>query len=254
MKENILVLVRATPEKSRKHSHLVCVAGINDNNEWRRLYPVKFSYGDALIDFNKRDMIQATLANPDNDKRLESRKVIGHNNLNSQMDTDAVRERILPLVTSIEKLSAANASLGVIKPELLGVNIEVNSTDIYDNQTYFSIAGDYLSEKREKVKMPVKLSYHFKCKGEPECNGHNIVLIDWELNELTRNIIRKDKDPKIVEEKIRVKFFDNMKERDLYFYMGTHFRFKTWIIIGIFYPKQRTVIEEKTVQKTLFDV
>lgn len=71
MKENILVLVRATPEKSRKHGHLVCVAGINDNNEWRRLYPVKFSYGDKLIDFNKRDMIQATLANPDNDKRLE---------------------------------------------------------------------------------------------------------------------------------------------------------------------------------------
>ncbi|MDI9395715.1 MAG: hypothetical protein QM426_10040 [Euryarchaeota archaeon] len=39
-----------------------------------------------------------------------------------------------------------------------------------------------------------------------------------------------------------------MKERDLYFVMGTHFRFKTRMIIGIFYFKKK---DEK--QMELFD-
>ena len=76
------------------------------------------------------------------------------------------------------------------------------------------------------------------------------LIIDWELNELARNIMQKDKDPDVIKEKIKNKLFDYMKTRDLYFFMGTHFRFGTWIIIGIFYPPQ----PEKSVQKTLFDM
>lgn len=235
MKEQILVLVRATPEQSRRHDHLVCVAGINENNQWGRLYPFRFSYGEGLIDFRKKDTIEVTLANPDNDKRKESRKVIYHQNLNSRLTDEEVRERILPLVSSIEKLSEENASLGVIRPELEGIDVTVNSTDIYDEQTYFSIAGDYL-ERRERVKMPVELRYRFRCRDEPECKGHNIILIDWELNELARKVMQREKDLKAIEEKIKAKFFDFMEERDLYFFMGTHFRFGSWLIIGIFYP------------------
>jgi len=148
------------------------------------------------------------------------------------------------MVSSIEKLKKENASLGVIKPELTGIDVIINSTDIYDQQKYFSLADDYL-EKREKVKMPVELRYQFKCKGEPECKGHNIILIDWELNELARNLMRREKDKKIIEDKIKNKFFDFMKTRDLYFFMGTHFRFGTWIIIGLFYPQKRKGIQIK---------
>ncbi|MCD6208123.1 MAG: hypothetical protein J7J06_09080 [Methanosarcinales archaeon] len=253
MKEQILVLVRATPEQSRKHDHLVCVAGINENNQWRRLYPFRFSYGEGLIDFRKRDLIEVTLANPDNDKRRESRKVIHHQNMSSRLTDEEVRERILPLVSSIEKLSEENASLGVIKPELQGIDVTVNSTDIYDEQTYFSIAGDYL-ERRERVKMPVELKYRFRCRDEPECRGHNIILIDWELNELARNVMRRENDRKVIEEKIKARFFDFMKTRDMYFFMGTHFRFGSWLIIGIFYPPQpnpHNIHPHRTVQLKL---
>ena len=248
MSEKILVLVRATPEESSKHSHLVCVAGINEEGKWRRLYPFEFSYGENLIDFRKRDIIEVSTTQADNDKRTESRKVIKHTNLYSQLKPDEVRQRILPLVSSIEKLSENGVSLGVIKPDLLDIDVKINSTEIYDEQAYFSMVGDFL-EKREKVKIPVELRYNFKCENEPECKGHNIILIDWELNELARNIMRNEKDSKIIENKIREKFFDFMKSRDLYFFMGTHFRFGTWIIIGIFYPK--ITDSNKTVQKSL---
>ena len=239
-------MVRAIPEKSERYRYLICVAGINERNEWRRLYPFEFSYGEGLVDFGKRDLINVTLADPDNDQRKESMKVITHENLNSKLNDEEVLQRIIPLVSSIENLKKEHASLGVIKPELIGIDVTINSTDIYDGQTYFSLAGDYL-EKREKVKMPVELSYQFKCKDEPDCKGHNIILIDWELNELARNVMRKEKDKKIIEDKIKNKFFDFMKTRDLYFFMGTHFRFGTWIIIGLFYPEKRKSIQTKLI-------
>lgn len=247
MKEKVLVLVRAIPEKSERYGYLICVAGINEGNEWRRLYPFKFSYGERLVDFGKKDLINVILADPDYDKRRESRKVATHENLNSPLNDEEVLQRIMPLVSSIEKLKKEEASLGVIKPELTGIDVIINSTDIYDGQTYFSLADDYLEtlETREKVKMPVELRYQFKCKNEPECKGHNIILIDWELNELARNVMRREKDKKIIEDKIKTKFFDFMKTRDLYFFMGTHFRFGTWIIIGLFYPQKRKGIQKK---------
>jgi len=73
VKENILVLVRATLELSKGHGHLVCVAGINEDNQWRRLYPFKFSYKEKLIDFRKKDNIEVFLTDPDNDKRKEKK-------------------------------------------------------------------------------------------------------------------------------------------------------------------------------------
>ncbi len=246
--EKIVVLVRATPEESKKHGYLVCVAGINEKGEFRRVYPFEFSYGEKLIDFKKKDRIEVVLTEPDNDQRRESRKQISYKNLHSPVEDEELRNLLRSKVSSIEKLTEENASLGVVKPELLDVKIEINSTEIYDKQQYFNLMGDYLVEKREKVKMPVELRYHFRCKNDPTCKGHQIILLDWELNELARNVMRTDIDPASIEEKIRNKFYDFMKERDIYFVMGTHFRFKTWMIIGIFYLRK-----EGKKQKELFD-
>jgi hypothetical protein len=112
------VLVRAIPEKSERYGYLICVAGINERNEWRRLYPFKFSYGERLVDFGKKDLINVTLADPDNDKRRESRKVTNHENLNSQLNDEEVLQRIIPMVSSIEKLKKEDASLPNFYPWL----------------------------------------------------------------------------------------------------------------------------------------
>ncbi len=248
-KEQVLVLVRATPEKSRKYGYTVCVAGLNQYGELRRLYPFRFNYGDKLIDFKKKDIIEVEITNSDNDQRKESRKALNPRNLSSTLSNDEVRKRITPLVTSIENLKADDASLGIIKPELEDIEIKINSTEIYDNQAYFNLSGDYLTGK-EEVKMPVEVRYLFKCKDNPNCSGHKLIIIDWELNELTRNIMKTDKDQSSIKTKIYERMFNFMKTRDLYLILGTHFRFKTWMIIGIFYP---ALLKEDKAQKSLFD-
>lgn len=245
-KESILILVRAIPEKSKKYGHKVCVAGINEKGEWRRLYPFQFSYGKNLIDFKKKDVIEVETKSAENDKRKESRKVITYKKVDSKDDAEILK-KLLPLVTSVEKLNVEGVSLGIVKPIVEEVIIKVNDTNLYDDQKYLSLAEGFL-EKREKVKLPIDLRYIFKCKNESKCKGHKIILIDWELNELSRNILKRHDDKKVVEQKIKEKFFDFMNTRDLYFILGTHFRFKTWMIIGLFYPKKELIIQRSLKQ------
>ena len=38
--EKLLVLAKASPTVSKKYEHLVCVGGLTEANEWRRIYPV----------------------------------------------------------------------------------------------------------------------------------------------------------------------------------------------------------------------
>jgi len=38
--ENIVVMAKAIPAESLVHGEITCVAGITENNLWRRLHPV----------------------------------------------------------------------------------------------------------------------------------------------------------------------------------------------------------------------
>lgn len=238
-KEEIAVLVRSTPEKSKKdgNGHPVGVTGINKDGELLRLYPFGFRYGEGLVDFRKNDLLEVTVTKPEHDIRWESRKVLSYVNLQSPLKEREIKELVLPLVKSVERLNTEGVSLGVVKPEILDIEIKVNSIETYDRQQYFNLMGDFL-EKGERAGMPVEVRYIFRCEGEEACRGHKIILLDWEFNETIRNIIRDEQEPAGVERKIREHFFNLMQEKELYFIMGTHFTYGTWMIAGIFCPEK----------------
>ena len=240
-KEEIAVLVRSTPEKSKKdgNGHPVGVTGINKEGELLRLYPLGLRYGEWLVDFRKNDLLEVTVTKPEHDIRWESRKVLSYVNLQSPLKEREIKELVLPLVKSVERLNTEGASLGVIKPEILDIEIKVNSIETCDRQQYFNLMGDFL-EKGERARMPVEVRYIFRCEGEEACRGHKIILLDWEFNETIRNIIRDEQEPAGVERKIREHFFNLMQAKELYFIMGTHFTYGTWMITGIFCPEKNS--------------
>ena len=41
-RKRLLLAVKAYPERSRKHGDVVCTAGITEEGEWIRLYPIDF--------------------------------------------------------------------------------------------------------------------------------------------------------------------------------------------------------------------
>ena len=63
-----------------------------------------------------------------------------------------------------------------------------------------------------------------------------MIVIDWEVNELARNVLKSEPNKTEAERKIRAKLFHWMKTREVYFILGTHFKWKTPMIIGIYYP------------------
>ncbi|WP_292387486.1 hypothetical protein [Methanosarcina sp. UBA5] len=244
-KEETAVLVRVTPEKSKKDGdgHAVGVICINKHGELLRLYPMGFRYGEGLVDFRKYDLLEVTVTKPEHDVRWESRKALSHVNLESPLKEREIKGLVLRLVTSIERLNLEGASLGVVKPEILDLEIKVNSTEAYDRQQYFNLIGDFLEKGEKAARMPVEIRFFFKCEGEEVCRGHKIILLDWEFNETVRNITRDEQEPAAVERKIEEHFSDLMKERELYFIMGTHFTYGTWMITGLFCPEKNGEIQ-----------
>jgi hypothetical protein len=235
-KEEITVLFRTAPEKAKKDEerHSVEVICINKNGELLRLYPSGVRSEDNLFDFKNSELLEVVVTKPENDIRWESRKILGYTNLQNPHKKRKIKGLIQPLVTSIEKLNIEGASLGIVKPEILDIEVKINSIETYDRQQYFFFLREFLEKGR---KIPVEVRYFFKCKGEATCRGHKITLLDWESNEIIRNIIRAQKSPEIVKMKIRERFFDLIKEREIYFIMGTHLNYGIWMITGVFSPE-----------------
>ena len=90
-------------------------------------------------------------------------------------------------------------------------------------------------------KIDTHYRYSFRCDGEDTV--HNIMCEDWEVYEAARSWPRTYGTE--TWKRMHGKFFDLFsEEKNLHFFMGTHFRWKTWIVIGLYYPP-------KTSQMTL---
>ncbi len=58
-KKKILVVVKAYPEPSTKYNSAICMAGITEQNEWIRLYPIDYDYFIKHLNFSKFTWIEA---------------------------------------------------------------------------------------------------------------------------------------------------------------------------------------------------
>src|ERR1700686_997675 len=70
-----VVIVKAAPQVGRRHGETVCCAGIDVYGNWLRLYPVSFRTLEQSKKFGRWDRIKFRWRLPNDDKRLESRRV-----------------------------------------------------------------------------------------------------------------------------------------------------------------------------------
>ncbi|MDR1404177.1 MAG: hypothetical protein LBJ20_01225 [Candidatus Methanoplasma sp.] len=257
MKKKVLVLAKAEPLTSKKYQASVCAAGITDDGEFIRIYPVPFRiFCDKNTKISKYDWIEVDCEKAEDDKRPEIYKInpdtikkVGH------IDADGAEwsERstiLLPKrVKNLQELSESGASLGLIRPsEILDFKYEKSkdNEEAKVGKEYNKAFQMIFDEEGEIKKIPAinrkydrHFSYVFKCDGEEK--NHKIICEDWELYEAFRKWRDIYKDEGETLGKIRDRFFDTFTTKnDLHFIMGTHYIFKTWIIIGLYYPKKST--------------
>lgn len=251
-KKRVLILVKAEPAPSKKYGSTVCTAGITEDGEFIRLYPIPFNlFCDKERKFSKYDWIECECEKAElgEDAREESYKVkadsihvVGH------VDTDygwAERNSIVrPHISrNFKDLVDKGASLGIIRPKeiLRFVNEPAHDTDEAINkeckkcfQIIFDDGGG-MRKIPEIGPLNTYYRYHFRC--EDDDVTHEIMCEDWELYESARTWISTYKTDEATWKAIHDKYFTKFRnEKDLCFIVGTHYIYKTWMIIGVYYP------------------
>src|SRR3981189_350604 len=119
----LLVTVKAYPSPSVKYDETVCCAGITEQMNWVRLYPIPYRDLPGARQFKKYDVIEVMAARPDPWKdnrpeswrpKLETLKVVDHlessNNWSARLEW--IRPTVLPGYTALCSLQRSqNKSL-----------------------------------------------------------------------------------------------------------------------------------------------
>lgn len=260
--ETILILAKSYPECSRKHGCTVCVAGINELGEWRRIYPFKFDFFFTNRSFKKWDLVTMHLKKraKNKDYRHESYDLLMSKgkepSVVGSIDNQYKRLKFIEehCDTSLCDLQKSDRSLGIIKPiELIDFKKKPRSRlkdkgelDVLDKMEITNLL-DFMTPKQralaKKGFIPKSLTefdwigYKYRCQ-HPDCRRHEMQSIDWETQELYRKMSDKYGEEQGFK-KTKEKCLDWMKTRDLYFCVGTTWRFKRWMIISLLYPPKR---------------
>lgn len=250
-KKRVLLTVKAYPEKSAKYGACVCTAGITDNGELIRLYPIPFENFRGGKKLRKYSWITVECEKASEYlERKESYKVrYSTINVENELTTGpsgtwSDRNRVvLPVMSksleSLEQMTAIDhTSLGLIKPrEIKDFTIDSKADSNGEEEEILKEVQMTLDgEPRTDLEnIGYNFRYHFYCMGE-NCRGHNIMCEDWEMLESWRKWKKRYRDRETFLERFKQAYLDKMRSKDLHFFVGTHSRFNTWLIIGLYYP------------------
>ncbi len=263
----ILITVTTYPLPSRSYDELVCTAGITEDGQWIRIYPVPLSAltklkKDGKIQKTKYSFIELDLVKRTDDFRPESHspqnydfkdlKIIEH--LNTKSNWFRRKEFCLKEVfTSFDELiqlskPPSNKSLATFKPtEIMGFEVEEDDREWKNEWKELRKQVDLFdTEKSPEIlirKLPYKFFYKFK---DSDGKLRRLMIEDWEIGALYWNCLKDSEgNESIALEKVRQKLeIDFVKDKDLYFFVGTtrewHMRRSKnpFVIIGLFYPKK----------------
>ena len=248
----MLVLAKANPTPSKKYKFLVCVAGITENGEWRRIFPIPWEVfiGSSDVKFKKKQWIEYELVSDKSpDGRPESRKIKPYSIKPLHEETfKNIKNMLEERLTTLEELQDKRryeCSLGVIKPEIIDMEWQdySKSVDKVENfKKQKTLYGDtiYTLETIDK-----KFQYEFRCSNTCP-RPHKIMCEDWELSELYRKL-RKRYDENTACNLVKKKFTEGIYYKGhTYFIMGTHNKFNTWLVISVIYPKKNDIRELNT--------
>lgn len=248
-KVKVLITIKTYPLPSDKYDELVCTAGVLEDGTFIRLYPINYRYQPYDRWYSKYQWIEAEVERNNKDYRPESYRPIGEIKPIGQpiktINNWAERKKYVlakygPTMCDLKDKQQKEISLGIIKPRIIeDFIIEETERDWKPEWLAQMNQLNFFHERKPLEKIPYKFSYKFKCMN-PQCKGHKMMIEDWEIGELYRNMRDKYHDEKIACEKVKEKFFNQIcgEDKDTYFYVGTVLQFGTWIIIGTFWPKK----------------
>lgn len=265
-KKRVLITVKAYPEMSRNHGPVVCTAGITEDGDFIRLYPINISHFIGTQKVSKYDWIEVECQKVTSEKlnrkesyrvRQDSIKIVDSDHRTSSNKWKKRWEVLRPkLSDSLESLKADfdedRTSLGLIKPKDILKFYHTEKLERFEEPLGFqqTLEGQNIPAI---TKIPHIFKYKFKCGGCQDDKSHDIQCEDWELLEAYRKWGQKYRSDEELWNALEKKFYTWMEnERDLHFLVGTYSLFPTWLIIGLYYPP-KDITKPKGPKTTLND-
>ncbi|MCH3917325.1 MAG: hypothetical protein LKE40_07665 [Spirochaetia bacterium] len=277
----ILVLVKTYPQPSNSSGETVCTAGMTEDGNWIRIYPIPLRmYKDEKNEFKKWDWIEVEVEK--RDPRLDPRKESYHcdyrtikvvGSIGTENATWKTRKTLClqhGYYTSIDKLildsktkTPGFISLAVFKPKKI-TRLVVTPVAIEERQQKRDEIEKKFKQQRELFpefqvndmwQMSEELPYCFRYEFlDSNDKSHTIQIEDWEMGALFRKYKGNDE---LALQKVREKYEKSfIEKKDIYFFMGTVFKNhmkntrNPWAIIGVFYPPKSK--SQKEIQLELF--
>ena len=270
----VFITIKTYPSISESYTELVCTAGFLEDGSMIRIYPVpyrflkdyqqykKYQWIDIDLKKRKQDFRPESFSPVDISKGFKLGEIVGPDNW-AERRRIVLRNVYTDLSTLIEdaKDSVKHTSLAVLKPrEIIDFHWEPvervwdkNILDIINARAQQdTLFGKNIYADFKVVK---KLPYRFKYKFTTD-DGiiRDLMIEDWEVGTLYWNCLSKYSSEEEACKKVKMKYFDDFKNRDLYFYLGTtlerHNTSKNpFMIIGAFYPPK---LENISSEPTLF--
>lgn len=261
-----LITVTTYPLPSRSYDELVCTAGVLENGEWIRIYPVPLSFlkGEGRFKFDggvKYTWVELDLKRRTDDFRPESYSPVNYNfndfAVIERLDTKGnwLKRKEFCLANVYNDLSVlieeskapTNKSLATYKPKkIIGLEWEEDEREWKNEWQELRKQGDlFASETTTDISIP-KLPYKFFYRFE-DASGQirRLMIEDWEIGQLYWNCLRAaDGNEGVALQKVKEKYEDTfLNKNDVYLFLGTtrewHMRRakNPFVIIGVFYPK-----------------
>lgn len=196
--KKVLVTVKAYPNPSKKYGETVCVAGIDlGTKKWIRLYPIPFRDLETDKRFKKYSIIEVRAFKATDDTRPESYKVDADSiKVLDWYDTkdgwEKRKQQVLPTVARslcdiLRESAQSGVSLGVFKPHSISfTHKKVKLQDHAKRKDCYAQPGFFKPRKAPIEEIPFDFRYQFRCSGHDECNAHDLLIIDWEINQSFR--------------------------------------------------------------------
>lgn len=227
----ILITVKTYPTPSQRYRETVCTAGVLKDGTLIRLYPIDYRYRDYSQWYKKYQWIECEVEKSTRDPRPESYKLISDINILSPnpLGTEnkwAERKKyVLAKGTKnmcwLNRQEQKNISLAIVKP-LQVLDFYWGKTDGQWSQKQLQTLSQIrlFDINRPKSILEKPKYKFFKCE-EEQCRGHNMIIEDWEVYALYRNLIKNGEKENTALEKTKEKFLDEIcsPKRDTYFFV-----------------------------------
>jgi len=261
--------VKTYPTLSAKYGELVCTAGLLEDGSWMRIYPLPFRMLEYDKRYKKYQWIEADVERNLADARVESHKIFNIDTLKT-LDTigtehewsrrNALVFKSQKVFTNLAELIAVSRaidiSLAIFKPsrvlDFIWEEVErewpkekLEALKAKASQLSLFQSPEEIAHELQIVrKLPYKFSYVFE---DDSGKRSTLMTEDWEVGMLYWKCLKAAHgDETQALEKVRQKCFARfVRDRDLYFFMGTTKEYHGWalnpfIIVGLYYPPRKT--------------